>query len=145
MTTDSNPIRFRGLDHVVLRVVDLERMLRFYCEVLGCVVERQVHDLGLVQMRAGHSLIDLVVVDGKLGRAGGGSPVTDGRNLDHFCLRLEEFDGERITSFLDTRGVVVGEVVSRYGAEGQGPSIYIDDPEGNRIELKGAPRPGPDS
>jgi catechol 2,3-dioxygenase-like lactoylglutathione lyase family enzyme len=141
MTAHSNPICFRGIDHVVLRVVNLERMLEFYCEVVGCVVERRVDELGLVQLRAGHSLIDLVSVESKLGEAGGDSPGQDGRNMDHFCLRLEEFDGERITGFLNSHGIVAGQVLSRYGAEGQGPSMYVDDPEGNCVELKGAPWP----
>ena len=79
-------IRIRDIDHLVLRVVDLDAMIRFYCEVLGCSMEKRQDDLGLIQLRAGHSLIDLVPVDGKLGRAGGAAPGKEGRNLDHFCL-----------------------------------------------------------
>lgn len=136
-----HPIHIRGLDHVVLRVVSLEPMLRFYCDILGCVVERRVDDIGLVQLRAGQSLIDLVPVDGKLGRAGGSPPGEGGRNMDHFCLRVDGFDGERIRAHLARQGVACGDVSSRYGADGQGPSIYLDDPEGNQVELKGEPCP----
>jgi glyoxylase I family protein len=132
-------IRVREIDHLVLRVVDLERMLAFYRDVLGCGVERRQDEIGLVQLRAGRSLIDLVPVDGRLGRAGGAPPGPEARNLDHLCLRIEPFDGDAIRGFLAERGVEAGEVSSRYGAEGEGPSIYVKDPEGNVVELKGPP------
>jgi catechol 2,3-dioxygenase-like lactoylglutathione lyase family enzyme len=133
-------IRIRDIDHLVLRVSDLDAMLRFYVGVLGCSIERRRDDLGLVQLRAGRSLIDLATLDGKLGRAGGAAPGREGRNLDHFCLRVEEpFDGEAIRAALREQGIETGEVQSRYGAEGQGPSIYLTDPEGNTVELKGPP------
>lgn len=135
-------IRIRDIDHVVLRVVDLPRMLDFYCGVLGCVVERRQDELGLVQLRAGRSLIDLVTVAGKLGADGGAAPGREGRNLDHFCVRVEPFEAEAIRAFLAAHGVAPGEVASRYGAEGEGPSLYLADPEGNTIELKGPPWPG---
>ena len=130
-------IRIRELDHLVLRVANLDRMLGFYCDVLGCTVERTQEAIGLVQLRAGRSLIDLVPVDGKLGRAGGAAPGAEGRNLDHFCLRVEPFDETAIRRQLEAHGVAAGPVASRYGAEGEGPSIYITDPEGNVVELKG--------
>jgi len=132
-------IRIREIDHLVLRVADLDRMLRFYCGALGCSVERREDGIGLVQLRAGRSLIDLVPVDGKLGRAGGAAPGKEARNLDHFCLRVEPFDETSIRRHLEAQGVVVGPVASRYGAEGEGPSVYIIDPEGNVVELKGPP------
>jgi catechol 2,3-dioxygenase-like lactoylglutathione lyase family enzyme len=130
-----------GLDHIVLRVADLDAMLAFYCSVLGCTVERRQDAIGLVQLRAGRSLIDLVTVAGKLGSAGGAAPAREGRNLDHFCLRVEPWDADAIRSHLAAHGIEVGNVESRYGAEGEGPSIYIGDPEGNIVELKG-PRAG---
>ncbi len=128
-----------GLDHVVLRVSDAERMIRFYCDVLGCTVERQVDSLGLFQLRAGRSLIDLVTVDGEIGRAGGAAAGKEGRNLDHFCVRVEPFDAEEIGAHLKAHGIEAGPVEKRYGAEGEGPSIYFNDPEGNMIEFKGPP------
>lgn len=130
-------IHIREIDHLVLRVVDLDRMLRFYCEVLGCTVERRQDEIGLVQLRAGASLIDLVPVDGKLGRVGGAAPGAQGRNLDHFCLRVAPFDVEDIRRWLAAHGVEAGQPASRYGARGQGPSLYVSDPEGNVVELKG--------
>lgn len=137
-------ISIREIDHLVLRVRDLPRMLGFYVGVLGCTVERRLDDIGLVQLRAGRSLIDLVPVDGELGRAGGaapGAPGAHGRNLDHFCLRVEPFDAVALREHLLAHGIHVGEVRTRYGAEGNGPSVYLDDPEGNVIELKGPPAP----
>jgi len=132
-------ISIREIDHIVLRVVDLERMLAFYCGALGCPVEKRQDEIGLVQLRAGSSLIDLVPLDGKLGRMGGAAPGKEGRNLDHFCLRVEPFDAAAIRAHLARHGVEAGAVESRYGAEGEGPSIYITDPEGNVVELKGPP------
>jgi catechol 2,3-dioxygenase-like lactoylglutathione lyase family enzyme len=132
-------IHVLGIDHVVLRVSDPLRMARFYCEVLGCRVERVRQELGLTQLRAGQSLIDLVSVDGELGRRGGAAPGAEGRNMDHVCLRVEPFDPMAIVSHLIRHGVVPGETRSRYGADGYGPSIYIADPEGNTVELKGPP------
>lgn len=132
-------IQPRGIDHLVLRIVDLERMLRFYVDVLGCTLERRQDALGLVQLRAGQSLIDLVPVDGPLGRAGGAPPGPQGRNLDHFCLRVEPFDEAALRAHLAAHGVAAGALERRYGAEGEDPSLYVADPEGNVVELKGPP------
>ena len=129
----------QGIDHVVLRVVDVEGMIRFYQDVLGCAIERRKDDLGLVQLRAGRSLIDLVDVAGELGRKGGGAPGAEARNMDHFCLRIEPFDESAIRAHLQAHGVETGELETRYGAEGDGPSPYIEDPEGNTVEFKGPP------
>ena len=130
-------IHIADIDHIVLRVSDLNRMLAFYCGVLGCTVERRQDDIGLVQLRAGRSLIDLVPVHSQLGRAGGPAPGAQGRNLDHFCLRLDPFDAVAIRNHLQAAGVPAGAVEQRFGAQGLGPSIYISDPEGNTVELKG--------
>jgi catechol 2,3-dioxygenase-like lactoylglutathione lyase family enzyme len=138
----SRVIPTRGLDHVVLRVADVERAIGFYREVLGLPVERRLEELGLVQLRAGKSLIDLVDIDSPLGRAGGGSVGPDGRNLDHFALTLERFDEDAIRAHLDREGVEASDTGRRYGAQGFGPSIYIRDPDGNTVELKGPPGPG---
>jgi catechol 2,3-dioxygenase-like lactoylglutathione lyase family enzyme len=132
-------IRIRGIDHVVLRVRDLPRALAFYCGALGCVEERRLEGLGLVQLRAGGSLIDLVDVDAPLGRAGGTPPGEEGRNMDHFALQLEAFDEPALRRALEAAGIEPGEVGERYGAQGNGPSMYIRDPDGNVVELKGPP------
>jgi glyoxylase I family protein len=125
------------IDHLVLRVVDLEKMLHFYGNALGCTVERRQDEIGLVQLRAGNSLIDLVPVQGQLGRMGGAAPGREGRNMDHFCLRVEPFDEGAIQAQLARHGYKSGPVERRYGAEGEGPSIYVTDPEGNVVEFKG--------
>ena len=132
-------LKLQGLDHLVLRVVDLAAMERFYVDTLGCSVEQRQDAIGLVQLRAGRSLIDLVPVDGKLGRQGGAAPGAEGRNMDHFCLRVEPFDATAIRAHLAAHGVHAGPTESRYGAEGEGPSFYLSDPEGNVVELKGPP------
>lgn len=132
-------IRITAVDHLVLRVVDLERMVAFYRDVLGCPVVRRRDDLGLVQLQAGTSMVDLVPVDGRLGSAGGAAPGREARNLDHFCLRVAPFDEAALRAHLAAHGIAAGPVESRFGAEGEGPSMYIADPEGNVVELKGPP------
>ncbi|MGH8146213.1 MAG: VOC family protein [Rhodanobacteraceae bacterium] len=136
------PFRLRQLDHVVLRVRDVATMRRFYCDVLGCTSELDQLDIGLFQLRAGESLIDLVDVNGKLGRQGGAAPGSEAHNVDHFCLSLDGYDEAAIVAHLRAHDARVGDIGMRYGAEGQGPSIYVLDPEGNTVELKGPPLPG---
>ncbi|GAA0696010.1 VOC family protein [Dyella marensis] len=133
------PFRLRQLDHIVLRAIDPAALEDFYCRVLGCTVERRQEAIGLVQLRAGASLIDLVGIDGKLGRLGGAAPGAEGHNMDHICLAVEGYDEAAIRAHLEAHGVRVGESGSRYGAEGEGPSLYLYDPQGNMIELKGPP------
>ncbi|MET3392827.1 catechol 2,3-dioxygenase-like lactoylglutathione lyase family enzyme [Variovorax sp. 1140] len=126
------------IDHVVLRVKDAKRSIAFYRGVLGCAVEKRRDDLGLVHLRAGTSLIDLVTHDGPLGRQGGALAGAEGRNVDHVCLRIEPFDEAVIRTLMAEHGVAVnGEVQNNFGAEGNGPSIYVADPDGNTVELKG--------
>lgn len=127
------------IDHIVLRVTDLDATLHFYCDALGCAVERRADSIGLIQLRAGRSLIDIVPVHSELGKVGGASPGAEGRNLDHFCLHIEPFDEQMIIHQLAQFGIEPGPVELRYGAGGSGPSMYISDPEGNVVELKGSP------
>jgi glyoxylase I family protein len=127
----------KGLDHLVLRVRDPEAMERFYVDVLGLAVERRQTQIGLTQLRAGDQLVDLVDASGVLGRAGGAPPAEGGRNLDHFCLRIEDFDLAEVSAHLKGHGVAVGESGRRYGAGGFGVSLYLTDPEGNGLELRG--------
>ena len=126
-----------GLDHVVLRVRDLDASLGFYVDLLGGRVERRIEALGLHQIRLGSHLVDLVVLDSPLGRNGGDGPGEQGRNLDHFALQLRRFDEPALRARLEAHGVDPGDVASRYGATGQGPSMYVRDPDGNVVELKG--------
>jgi glyoxylase I family protein len=137
--TSHTMLHIREIDHLVLRVVNLDSMIRFYCEVFGCTIERRQDKIGLIQLRAGRSLLDLVPVDGELGRAGGAAPGKEGRNLDHFCFRVEPFDEDSIRRHLHVNGVEAGSIATRYGAEGYGDSIYVTDPEGNIVEIKGPP------
>jgi catechol 2,3-dioxygenase-like lactoylglutathione lyase family enzyme len=130
-------IEIQGIDHVVLRVADLARSLAFYCGVLGCREERRIDALGLVQLRAGSGLIDLVDAASPLGKAGGPPPGSQARNMDHFALQLAHFDEELLRAHLAGAGVEAGDVGQRYGAQGMGPSLYIRDPDGNVVELKG--------
>lgn len=134
-------MRILGLDHIVLRVRDMERMIGFWRDALGCPVEKIQAELGLVHIRAGTALVDLVDLDGPLGRQGGRAPAAEGRNLDHFCLRVDPFDPVAIRRRLQELGIVADPPKRRFGAEGYGESIYLTDPEGNRIELKGASEP----
>lgn len=133
----SQPLRILGVDHAVLRVRDVDGAIRFYRDVLGCALEWRRDDLGLIHMRAGSALIDLVDVNGPLGRAGGTAPGVEGRNMDHLALRLAEFNARKLRAHFAAHGVAMGPVKRRYGAGGEGPSTYIQDPEGNGIELKG--------
>ena len=133
-----NPIFVQHIDHVVFRVIDLDRSVAFYESVLACKVVRRRDELGLIHLRAGSSLIDLVSVAGKLGQAGGQAPAREGRNVDHQCLRVEPFDEAALRAHLIQQSVEVdGPVVCNFGAEGVGPSMYFSDPDGNTIELKG--------
>ena len=131
-------ITIQAIDHVVFRVVDLEGVSRFYIDVLGARWEKKQGDIGLYQLRIGTALIDLVPIEGKLGAMGGAAPAREGRNVDHVCFRVLPWDGEAVLEHLRSHGVE-GEIVARYGAEGDGPSIYLSDPEGNNLELKGPP------
>jgi glyoxylase I family protein len=128
----------REIDHVVIRVADLDAMTHFYCHVLGCNVEKEQRDLGLIQLRAGRSLIDLLAVGARIDRPDSGTPGA-GRNMDHLCLRVERFDGAALRQHLVAHGAQVGEEALRYGADGFGRSLYLFDPEGNMVELKGPP------
>lgn len=137
----TNPIQPAGFDHIVLRIVDKDRMIAFYRDVLGCPVDWDRPELGLTHIRVGTSLIDLVTVDGKLGRLGGAAPGAEGRNLDHFALAVRPFDEAAIRAHLASHGVAIIEEGERYGAEGDGTSLYVRDPEGNTVELKGPSGP----
>jgi glyoxylase I family protein len=129
------PLMVAELDHVVLRCRDQERMLDFYTRVLGLREERRIEKMGLIQLRAGASMIDLVPA---------AEPrIESGTNVDHFCLGIKTEDLHAAMNYLRLNSVeVLGEPAMRYGARGMGNSIYVRDPEGNVIELKQMPRPG---
>ncbi len=130
-------IRPLAIDHIVLRTSRLESMLGFYCDVLGCKVERETPpNVGLTQLRAGSALIDLVTLDSELGRAGGAAPGNSGNNMDHFCLQIEPVEEQKLIDYLSAAGISTGEFAMRNGAEGEGRSLYITDPQGNTVELR---------
>ena len=135
----SHPIAIQGFDHIVLRIRDKERMLAFYTGVLGLSVDRDRPEIGLTHVRAGPQMIDLVTLDGPLGKMGGAAPGQQGRNLDHFALQVRPFDEGAIRAHLAANGVEIVEEGRRYGADGDGFSLYIRDPEGNTVELKRPP------
>nr|WP_316642441.1 VOC family protein [uncultured Roseateles sp.] len=131
--THPTPLPFAptGLDHVVFRSTDGARLAAFYCEVLGCTLERGLPGKGLAQLRAGRSLIDIVPSE-SCGDAG---------RVDHVCLGVHPFDEAALRKHLQQHRVAVIDAGPRYGAEGLGPSIYLHDPDGNAIELKGVAAP----
>ncbi|AZI37412.1 hypothetical protein NT2_01_00890 [Caenibius tardaugens NBRC 16725] len=137
-------IALAAIDHVVFRVRDMGAMIAFYQSVFGAQVERRVDDLGLVQIRVGSALVDLIDCADELGLQGGAPPGREGRNVDHVCFRVEPWDEDAILSHLADHGFVDRDVGLRYGAQGFGPSIYVTDPEGNVLELKGPPDSSPD-
>jgi len=137
-STPAHPFTIQHIDHIVLRVASLERAIAFYCNVLDCKVARRRDDLGLIHLSAGTSMIDLVALDGKLGLRGGAGPAKGGRNLDHLCLRVEPFDEAALTAHLAAHNIPIhGAAAVNFGAEGEGLSLYISDPDGNTVELKG--------
>jgi len=133
-----HPFTIQQIDHIVLRVQDLERSITFYAQVFGAELVKRQDKLGLVHLRAGTSMIDLVSLDGELGRKGGAAAGHEGRNLDHVCLRIEPFDEAALVSHLQSFGLTPEKAATRFGAEGYGLSLYCFDPDGNQVELKGA-------
>jgi catechol 2,3-dioxygenase-like lactoylglutathione lyase family enzyme len=130
------PFTLAGLDHVVIRARDIDAMLSFYRDVLGLRVAKHNAPLGLWHLDAGGSMIDLVDMNGTLGQAGG--PAPDGApNVDHVAIKLAEFDESAIRAYLASKGVDSQEARVRFGARGDGPSIYLNDPDGNGVELTG--------
>ncbi|MDR7286145.1 catechol 2,3-dioxygenase-like lactoylglutathione lyase family enzyme [Pseudomonas corrugata] len=134
------PFTIQHIDHIVLRVKDLERSITFYAQVFGAELVKRQDNLGLVHLRAGTSMIDLVSLDGELGRKGGAAAGQEGRNLDHVCLRIEPFDEAALISYLQSFGLAAEKAAKRFGAEGYGLSLYCFDPDGNQVELKGPSR-----
>ena len=156
-----NPIDVLGIDHVVLKVDDLERMAEWYKTVLGCRVAKHNVALLMIHLDAGSALIDLVDNAGPLGdnnnsmnnsmnsndndedNNNNNDNDNDNNNdnqhqkLDHICLGLKEFDAAAIREHLSSNGVAITtEVAVRYGKGGNGESLFFHDPEGNRIEIK---------
>lgn len=133
----NSPIDIALIDHVVLRTNHLQRMIAFYRDVLGCPVERGPGEARLAQLRAGSSLIDILEVSDPIDADDDATRAM--ANMDHVCLQLKSWNEEDIAGHLRRHAVLAGDVVLRYGAQGSGPSMYISDPDGNTVELKGGP------
>ena len=131
-------IKIQAIDHIVLRTDRYQELIEFYCKILGCSIVRSEDTLQLTQLKAGNALIDIIAVDGELGRIGGDAPTPTGNNVDHFCLRIAAFDENELIQFLDDKSVEHGDFDERVGAEGIGRSLYIRDIIGNTIELRAA-------
>lgn len=129
------PFSLLRLDHLVLRTTDVPRLVAFY-RMLGCNEVRRIEALNMTQLRAGSSMLDIVGADD--------SPQDGpGRNLDHFAIRVEPFDLEGILAFCRARGIDATPMERLLGADGYGPAVYLRDPDGNRVELKGPPVAAP--
>src|SRR5262245_34081954 len=127
------PFTVAELDHVVVRCRDQARSLDFYVRILGLTEARRLDFIGLIQLRAGASMVDLVPADPP--------PTHEGRNVDHFCLGVTAPDMQALVDHLRSENVeVLGDPTERYGARGQGLSVYVLDPDGNIVELKQLPR-----
>jgi glyoxylase I family protein len=135
MTRAAPPFELRAIDHVVLIVDDLEAAVKWYAEVVGAVEEHSLREFGMVQLRAGASMIDLVDAASKEGKWAR-PPVEGGRNLDHLCLEVGPVTKQAMKSHLTRHGLEIEEEGLRMGAKGQGYSWYIRDPWDHQIELK---------
>jgi len=116
-----------ALDHVVLNVADVERSLAFYCGELGLVPERvdewRRGEVFFPSVRIdAHTIIDLLA-----------APRT-GENSDHLCLVVEPTDLDAVKA--SGRFEVVDGPATRFGARGDGTSLYVKDPVGNTVELR---------
>jgi glyoxylase I family protein len=130
-------LSIKAIDHLVLRTDKRAEMLNFYCNVLGCSIERETEQsLGLTQLRAGNALIDIVDVDSELGRIGGEAPTKTANNLDHFCLQLNSISKDELIKHFKQHNITLPKFERRYGAQGFGESVYIQDPQGNTVELR---------
>lgn len=127
-----------AMDHIVLNVRDMDTMLDFYTNVLGLKGERiEAFRQGQVPFPSvrisADTLIDLFPVRS----ASEAAVAPQAENLNHFCMVIEPTDMHQVIAHLKAHGVAVDEgPVSRWGAHGNGTSIYFNDPEKNRIEIR---------
>jgi glyoxylase I family protein len=130
------PFSLVGIDHVVFLVDDMSRAMEFYAKVLGCVPGYSYPALGIEQVWCGAALI--VLWDTTHPGAAGASPaVPGGRNVDHLCIATSPFAPEAMRAHLAVHGVAILREATHGGARGMGHSLYIRDPFGNVLEIKG--------
>lgn len=134
------PFALEGLDHVVLLVDGMAEARRFYCGVIGCTVENALPEYGMLQLRAGAALIDLVDISTSEG-AWAAPPAAGGRNMDHVCLATGPWDEATLKAHLAAHDVAIVEEGVHGGTRGESLSLYVRDPSGNVVELKGPPPP----
>lgn len=130
------PFTLAGLDHVVLLVDDMPRALAFYGGVLGCQPGYSYPALGMEQLWCGAALIVLWDITHP-GAAGAVPPAGGGRNVDHICIATGPFDPQALRAHLAAHGVAIEREARHGGARGVGHSVYLRDPFGNLLELKG--------
>lgn len=130
------PFNNLGIDHVVLRANDAQRLANFYVQALGCALRWERPELGLYHLSAGQAMLDIVSIDGPLGQTGVSAPAAQGRNVDHVCFLVSAIEIEKLRRHFGEFGIKVDQPKSRFGAQGFGLSVYLQDPEGNGIELK---------
>lgn len=134
------PFALEGIDHILLLVNGMAPAVRFYTKVLGCQVEDKLPQYGMLQLRAGSALIDLVDVSVPQG-SWAVPPVAGGRNLDHLCLALGAHEEAKLRRHLARHHIEIVEEGIHGGSRGESLSLYVRDPSGNIIELKGPPAP----
>lgn len=133
----SNPLTLRGVDHVALRVRSLDLSVAFYCSILRCEVVARNEDAGIVHLRAGAQMIDLIWLEGRMGKLGGAERRVEARNMHHVCLAYEPYDSSALFTYLDEHKIEHSAMPQdNLGAEGQGASVYLADPDENLIEIK---------
>ena len=135
---EAPPFALEGIDHVVLLVDDMAAARAFYLEVIGCTIDNALPRYGMLQLRAGAALLDLVDISGEPG-AWARPPVEGGRNMDHVCIATGAWDEDEMRAWLAARGVPIIEEGVNNGARGESLSFYVRDPAGNVIELTGPP------
>ena len=132
------PFRLEGIDHILLLVDGMAEARAFYEEVLSCRFEEALPQYGMAVLRAGAALINLVDISAAEG-SWALPQVTGGRNLDHYCLALGPCDEKALRQHLAHHGIEIIEELIHAGARGESLSLYVRDPSGNVIELKGPP------
>ena len=129
-------VKITEMDHIVLRVKDVEESLKFYCETLGMQSER------VDQWKAGEvrfpsarlnadTIIDFFATDQE-------TIAKDGvKNQDHYCMVIEPTDMDELKAKFEAMGVEIqAGPGKRWGSHGDGTSLYIYDPDNTVVELR---------